>query len=185
MKNRIVIFMLAAMIAAAPITAYAADADLEARVAALEKRVAALEAQLSGSAPEETPGETPGEADQAAPSDMSISEDGVTLTYTSHKVAKDYEGNDCVILYFDFINESDENKSPLSSTMFRVFQHGKEIDMAVVMDDTAVHDRMTTIMPGADPLPFGVAYGITDLTDITVDAYIIGHDPIEFTLSLE
>lgn len=181
MKNRIVIFMLAAMIAAAPITAYAADADLEARVAALEKRVAALEAQLSGSAPEETPGET----DQAVPSYMSMSEDGVTLTYTSHKVAKDYEGNDCVILYFDFINESDENKSPLSSTMFRVFQHGKEIDMAVVMDDTAVHDHMTTIMPGADPLPFGVAYGITDLTDITVDAYIIGHDPIEFTLSLE
>ena len=181
MKNRIVIFMLATMIAAAPITAYAADADLEARVAAVEKRVAALEAQLSGSAPEETPEET----EQAAPSDMSISEDGVTLTYTSHKVAKDYEGNDCVILYFDFINESDENKSPLSSTMFRVFQHGKEIDMAVVMDDTAVHDHMTTIMPGADPLPFGVAYGITDLTDITVDAYIIGHDPIEFTLSLE
>ena len=179
MKYKILVSLMAGILMLSPIIAHADDSDLEARIAALEERVAALEAQHNIS-------EEP--ATESEQSEISYENGGLTLTYKRHEVAKDHDGHDCVIIYFDFINESDDNTSAIAQYVIKAFQHRKEIEHTSTGGNQAALDWSTEIMPGADPLEVATAYQISDTSEIVVEVSSWtdrSADEIQFTLSLE
>lgn len=171
--KRLFALTLAGLMACAPSTAFADDADLEARVAALEEKVAALEAQLTGSV-----------ADPEAPAaDYRIEYDGCTLEFTDHQIM-----DDCVMLYFNFSNGSDEIRHSTNSFDVYAFQHGIELD-GVGLSDDAYYNQGKDLQPGAGPLRVGYAFKIEDQSDVDVRVLgfsdLLQEHPVEFTLSLE
>lgn len=174
--KKLVALSLAGLLACTPVTVFADDADLEARVTALEEKVAALEAQLSGSA-----------AGSAA-SDDAIEYDGCTLEYKDYTIDTDYEGDDAIILYFDFFNGSEDTTSFYSSFDVSMFQNGKEAAITDFPDDPASHDRITDLQPDAGPIQIATCFKLTDHSDVIVSMkplFDFDYEPVEFTLSLE
>lgn len=186
--KKLVALSLASLLACAPFTAFADDADLEARVAALEEKVAALEAQLSGSAPEGVAAAPDQEAADVGDVETGLVSNNCSLEYTDFEVAKTYDDLDCVVLYFDFMNGSGETTTASNEFTVTVFQNGKEQEYGVVSDNEPNHDWFTEIRSGSDPLKVACAAEIKDMTDVIVRIqsgtdYSI--EPIEFTLALE
>ena len=177
MKNKLIIGFLVGLMAIAPVTAYAADSDLEARIAALEERVTALEA-LIGSTPEES-----------GTDETEMVKNGCSLTFKRFEISKDYSGDDIVILYFDFFNDSGRTTSADYSFEVKVFQNDKEQSESISFDNEAGDERYTEFRSGADPVEVAYASNIQDMSDIIVNIsnpFIgSGDDFVEFTLSLE
>ncbi|MBP3873971.1 MAG: DUF5067 domain-containing protein [Lachnospiraceae bacterium] len=185
--KRFTAFILASLLACVPVTAFADDADLEARVAALEEKVAALEAQLSGSAPEGVAAASDQEVADVDDVETGITADGCSLEYVDYEVTKSYDDADCVVLYFDFINGSGETKNAMATFVVDVFQNGKEQDFAIVSDNEAMDDNSTDLRSGADPLRVAFGAKLEDMSDIIVSIHPMSRsvDPVEFTVTLE
>ena len=186
--KRFTAFILASLLACIPVTAFADDADLEARVAALEEKVAALEAQLSGSAPEGVAAAPDQEVADVDDVETGLVSNNCSLEYTDFEVTKTYDDLDCVVLYFDFTNGSGETTTASNEFTVTVFQNGKEQEHGIVSDNEPNHDWFTEIRSGSDPLKVACAAEVQDMTDVIVRIqsgtdYSI--EPIEFTLALE
>ena len=187
--KRLVALAIAGLLACVPVTAFADDADLEARVAALEEKVAALEAQLSGSAPEGVAAVPDQEVANAGDVETGLVSNNCSLEYTDFEVTKTYDDDlDCVVLYFDFTNGSGETTTASNEFTVTVFQNGKEQEHGIVSDNEPNHDWFTEIRSGSDPLKVACAAEVQDMTDVIVRIqsgtdYSI--EPIEFTLALE
>ena len=174
-----------AFMIAAP--AFAADEDLLARVEALEQRVAALETQIG------TPPEGVSAVQDKAPEELENVEtgmiaDGCSLSFKRAEIGKDKDGNDAVIMYFDFTNESGENVSAGNAFYVKIFQHDREMDYASVRDNPAVDDKYTEFRSGAAPVEVAFASKIADTSDIIVNISSMRAwdvDDVEFALSLE
>ena len=71
------------------------------------------------------------------------------LKYRECKIAKDDLDNDVLILYFDFINNSDENKSYLYTYTTKVFQNGVELEESMIHAGQETRNASLEIQPGA------------------------------------
>jgi len=175
------IIALIAILALTPMTANAED--LEARVQALEERVAALEAQL-GILEEES--EATIDEDETA-----LDVDGAKVLFKRIWVTEDTNGNNCIVLYFDFSNDTDESLSYTATYSVKAFQNGTQLDSSVGPDGIGglLYDNAyKEIRKGADPIHVVECFKISDMSDVTVS--IKGHidggeGSTEFTLSLE
>lgn len=181
------IIMSAVLAVAITTTAFAGDADLEARITALEERVAALEAQIG--APPEGVSAVP-EQETVPPADVEtgiVTADGCSLEYKDFAVTKSYDGYDCVALYFDFFNGSGESTSAMLKFYMTVYQNGKEQPFAAISKDQAFDDRDTKLRSGADPLRVCFASMLEDDSDIIVNLKTTDRsvDEVEFTLSIK
>ncbi len=56
------------------------------------------------------------------------------VKYTGHAIGTDYEGTPCLIVYYDFTNNSDEITSAQMSAYIRVFQNGVQCESAILND---------------------------------------------------
>ena len=168
-------------------TAFGEGADLIERIESLEQRVAALEAKGN-----ETPdgvSEVPAqEVIDIADVETGISVDGCSLEYEKCEVVKDYQDNDCALVYFNFTNGSGETAAAGYKFSVTVYQHNKEVESAIVSGHQAASDIATKLRSGAAPLEVAFARKLEDLSDIIISISAIGHydlDPVEFTVSLE
>ena len=185
MKKRLFALLVAGMMAVVPLTVRADDADLEARVAALEERVAALEAQLG------SPNGTSEVAEQQAVEPGSVTTGmvagGCSLEYKRFELGKSFDGQDAVILYFDFTNGSGKTASAGFSFFVKVFQNNREMESAVISDNQACDDQYTEFRSGADPVEVAFASKITDTSDIIVNISSMSDwsaEDVEFNVSL-
>ena len=189
MKKKLVALLATAMVALAPVTAFAAGenkekiADLEARVATLEQRMADLEsiiAGLTGSEPVTSEAVTPESAAVEAPTTEAASDlpedaividfEGTTFTYDGYQVSTSSEGNPRVILYGYFSNNTGEPSAAMFNYIFTVYQNGRELTSTIVFDDQAVSDRSTKILPGSDPIYVGYPFALQDASsELTVE----------------
>lgn len=177
MKYKIIVSLMVGMLVLFPIMVQADDADLEARVAALEKRVAALESQINAA------------SEDATTDEAGMVDGGCSLTFKRFEVSKNYSGEDIVILYFDFLNESGKTISADHKFEVKVFQNDREQPESIAFDNDAGKERYTEFRSGADPVEVAYASNIQDMSDIIVNIsnpFISnGDDFVEFTLSLE
>lgn len=185
--NRLFVLPLAlALTAAAP--ALASDADriaaLEESVAALEERVAALESGVPAgvtSAPEQ-------ETADAGDVDTGIISNNCSLNYIEWEIGKDYKDNDCLILYFDFVNGSGDTTTATKEFGVDVFQNGKELEITGVTGNEASKARDTKLRSGADALRVAYPMIISDTSDVIVSLYSRSdrkQEAVEFNLSLQ
>jgi len=184
--KKLVVLSFVGFLAVTPITAMANE-DLEARIAALEERVSALEAQASV-VPDGVSAVQDSEPAELEDVETGMVAGGCSLSFKRAEVAKDNSGNDAVIMYFDFTNESGDNKSAGDAFYVKIFQHDREMSYASVYDNPAVDDKYTEFRSGADPVEVGFASEIADTSDIIINISSMEDweaEDVEFTVSLE
>ncbi|WP_349947302.1 DUF5067 domain-containing protein [Lacrimispora sp. BS-2] len=92
------------------------------------------------------------------------------VKYTKHELSTDYEGNACVIVYYDFTNKSDKALSAMGSGSYiKAYQNGIECDRAYPSssENKAIDNHYKNIMPGVT-LNVAEAFKISDKSDITL-----------------
>ena len=93
-----------------------------------------------------------------------------TVKYTGHAVGNDYEGNPCLIVYYDFTNNSFENASSAVSVHMKAFQNGVQCETAIFMEENeAMSNYMKDIQPGTT-LNIGQCYSLSDMSPVTLEA---------------
>ncbi len=92
------------------------------------------------------------------------------VKYTGHAIGSDYEGNPCLIVYYDFTNNSDEVTSAQMAAYIQVFQNGIQCESAIFMDENeAIRNYSTNVQPGVT-INVGEAFKISDMSDVTIEA---------------
>ena len=96
--------------------------------------------------------------------------DDFSIKYTNHELSYDYEGNQCLLVYFDFTNNSSDNTSALVTTGITAYQNGVECNSAYYdsSENESVSNYDKNIQPGTT-LNIALAFEISDLSDVTLD----------------
>jgi uncharacterized lipoprotein YehR (DUF1307 family) len=93
-----------------------------------------------------------------------------TMTYTKHEISKDWDGNDCLIFYFNYTNNGEETSSAMVDTFVQCFQNGIECDTAILDEDIKEADNYTKdIKPGVT-LEVAIAYVLEDMSEVEIEA---------------
>lgn len=97
-----------------------------------------------------------------------------TLKYTGYELSKDYEGKQCVIIYFDYTNNSEENSCYSWTANVQVFQNGIECGDAFILDDNnkALNNDMTEVKKGTT-ISVASAFYIDGLDDIELECGVL------------
>ena len=148
MKKKLITLLLCGMLAVTSTTPVLADkkddriAELEAQVADLEKTVEELQAELQKA--------KGGSTTPASKDGISFETDAFTVQYTRHEFGTDYEGNKCLLYYYNFTNNSDQNATAGLTAHVQCFQDGSECEMAIVDISSAELDNyaMNEVQPG-------------------------------------
>lgn len=93
--------------------------------------------------------------------------DTFSIKYVSHEVSTDYDGNPCLIVYFDFTNNKDEPTSASMSIYSQVFQNGVECELAFVTNNDYIDNASKDIQKGTT-IRVGTARKISDMSDIDI-----------------
>lgn len=118
----------------------------------------------------ENPASTDESSEPADDGIINFDGEGYNVTYVKHEVSEDYEGNPCLLLYYNFTNSSEENASAAVKSYFKVFQNGVQCDSAITMDrNDSMDNYMSELQPGTT-VEVCQAFEIKDMTDVTVEA---------------
>lgn len=61
-------------------------------------------------------------------------------------ISKDYDGKDAITIVYDWTNNSEKTVSPMFAVSFSVFQDGKELESAIILDDESA-DSLAEVRP--------------------------------------
>lgn len=99
------------------------------------------------------------------------------VKYTKHEVSTDYEGNSCIIVYYDYTNKTSEPTSPMAAWIgLEAYQNGVECNGAVIASSTknqSIENEYKKIMPGITA-NVASSFSISDKSPIT----LIVNDPL-------
>lgn len=91
----------------------------------------------------------------------------------------DYDGNNIIVVTYDFTNNSEETMSPLVGVYIQAFQNGIELEHGFVMD-TAVCDvgiEQKEIKPGATLTGCQTCFVLTSESPVEIEVSDIISDP--------
>ena len=121
--------------------------------------------------------------------ELSFTYDKMDVKFIEHKVEDNAWGDKCLVLYFDFTNNTDKNKAFIYSFDIKAFQNGVGLDnsFAHVNEETKNHSR--EIQPGttvrvAESFVLGES---KDKIDIEIEPYIsiTKKSLLKFSVALE
>lgn len=92
-----------------------------------------------------------------------------SVQYESYELATDYEKNPCIIVYFNFTNNSTESKNAGYSTHLKVFQDGVECDSAIIFEDNKYIDNYYKDITSGTTIKFGQAYVLNSENEILLE----------------
>lgn len=124
----------------------------------------------SNDSPEtEEPTSTP-EPEQPADDNMIDFNTGeYIMRYTGHVVSSDYKGEPCLLVYYDFTNNSDKNISCATSVIMRAFQNGVQCDVTVFTEPNEAKDNyIQQIQPGTT-VNVAQIFSISDMSQVTLE----------------
>lgn len=86
-----------------------------------------------------------------------------TLTIQNYTLSKDYDGNDALIIEYDWINNSEDTTSPFMTFNIKGFQDGVETDYAVMVEGADLGTGQKDIRPGGSIEGAQTTVGISDI----------------------
>lgn len=153
MKKKLVSILLSVtLVCSSGITIFANEkddriAELEAQVEEMQKTINDLTQKLKESnSAQKSPTQEPAENSNG----INFSTDDFTISYIKHEFGTDYEGNKCLLYYYNFTNTSDENVTAGLTTNVQCFQDGSECEMAITEErnDSMDNYAMNEVQPG-------------------------------------
>lgn len=95
--------------------------------------------------------------------------DGYNVTYVKHELSEDYEGNPCLLFYYTFTNNSEENASAAVNSHIKVFQNGVQCDPAFLSDSPdSSGNYMKDVQPGYS-VEVCQSFKLSNTSDVTVE----------------
>lgn len=86
---------------------------------------------------------------QTAGSSIDITSDKFSVRFKQFAVSKDYGGNPCLMIYYDYTNSGDSQSSAFVDFTLQASQNGESLEGTYPeANDTAVDNYMNTIDPG-------------------------------------
>ena len=86
---------------------------------------------------------------QTAGSSIDITPDKFSVRFKQFAVSKDYGGNSCLMIYYDYTNSGDSQSSAFVDFTLQASQNGESLEGTYPeANDTAVDNYMNTIDPG-------------------------------------
>ncbi|MCM1226033.1 MAG: DUF5067 domain-containing protein [Clostridium sp.] len=98
------------------------------------------------------------------PTEKEAEKSGFEFAVKSTSLSTDYEGEDVLVIEYDFTNNSDKANSFTMSCQDTVFQDGIECDSTVVgCDDVDAQEQLNNVQPG-NTYTLKVGYHVQDLS---------------------
>lgn len=101
---------------------------------------------------------------------INFSTDTFAVKLTGYETSTDYEGAPCLLVYYDYTNNGEDNSSAMTDCYFKAFQGGVECDTAITSDSNdAMDNYMKEIQPGTT-VNVCEAFKISGPSDVTLQA---------------
>ncbi len=113
----------------------------------------------SSSAPEATETDT-----------LNLTTDKFTIKYKKHTIAKDFAGNSCIMIYYDYTNHSSSASSAMVDVNLKAYQHGEVCDAAIPEKNDDAIDHYTAEIQPEQTVTVCQAFTLADDSDVTVQA---------------
>lgn len=113
----------------------------------------------SSSAPEATESDT-----------LNLTTDKFTIKYKKHTITKDFTGNPCIMIYYDYTNHSSSASSAMVDVNLKAYQHGEVCDAAIPENNDDAIDHYTAEIQPEQTVTVCQAFTLTDESDVTVQA---------------
>ncbi len=101
---------------------------------------------------------------------IDMSNDKFTIHYTKYSVSKDFAGNPCILVYYDYTNNGSAASSAMVDVSLQAYQDGNLCEAAIPESNEAAIDQyMAEIQPG-QTVNVCQAFSITSQSDVTLQA---------------
>lgn len=101
---------------------------------------------------------------------IDMSNDKFTIHYTQHRVAKDFGGSPCLLVYYDYTNNGTAASSAMVDVSMQAYQNGETLSAAIPeTNDDAIDKFMSEIQPG-QTVNVCQAFSLNDTSDVTLQA---------------
>lgn len=114
-------------------------------------------------------GNEPKESEESADMDdnmIDFATERCYIKYTGHEVSADYDGNPCLIFYYDFTNNSDVDTSADIATYIKAFQDGVQIESAFYSPD----EENISYSNSSKQIQPGVTINVAQVFELTSDS---------------
>lgn len=93
------------------------------------------------------------------------------VKYVRHEFANDYEGNKCLLYYYTFTNNSDENATAGIAANVQCFQDGSECEIGIMAEqnDSMNNYALNEVQPGGT-VEVCQVYKLKSDTELTIEA---------------
>jgi hypothetical protein len=93
------------------------------------------------------------------------------VKYVRHEFANDYEGNKCLLYYYTFTNNSDENATAGITANVQCFQDGSECEIGIMTEqnDSMNNYAINEVQPGGT-VEVCQVYKLKSDTELTIEA---------------
>ena len=119
---------------------------------------------------EDSSGSSSNASEASADDTLNLTTEKFTIKYTKHTITKDFAGNPCIMVYYDYTNNSSSASSAMVDVSLKAYQHGESCEAAIPENnDDAINHFTAEIQPG-QTVNVCQAFTLTDESDVTVQA---------------
>lgn len=126
---------------------------------------------LAAAETESQTGDGASQAPEAAEGDtIDMTSDKFAIRYTRHVVANDFAGSPCLLVYYDYTNNSSSASSAMVDVSLQAYQNGSSLNAAIPeTNDSAIDQFMSEIEPG-QTVNVCQAFSLQDMSNVTLQA---------------
>lgn len=119
---------------------------------------------------ENSDAQTPEAPTAAADGTIDMTNDKFTIHYKQHRIANDFSGAPCLLVYYDYSNNGASASSAMVDVNLQAFQNGQVLTAAIPeANDDAVDQFMAEVQPG-QAVTVCQAFSLIDESDVTLQA---------------
>ena len=101
---------------------------------------------------------------------LNLTTDKFTIKYTKHVITKDFAGNPCIMVYYDYTNNESTASSAMVDVSLKAYQHGEACEAAIPENNDDAIDHFTAEIQPGQTVNVCQAFTLTDERDVTVQA---------------
>lgn len=101
---------------------------------------------------------------------LNLTTEKFTIKYTKHVITKDFAGNPCIMVYYDYTNNSSSASSAMVDVSLKAYQHGEVCEAAIPENNDDAIDHYTAEIQPGQTVNVCQAFTLTDESDVTVQA---------------
>ena len=101
---------------------------------------------------------------------LNLTTDKFTIKYTKHVITKDFAGNPCIMVYYDYTNNESTASSAMVDVSLKAYQHGEACEAAIPENNDDAIDHFTSEIQPGQTVNVCQAFTLTDESDVTVQA---------------